>query len=318
MTREGTLMRKARAASPEVLRDRAEAVVRARRDSGVESPGGSVDHEIEVLVAQLELQGEALREAQRELEASRAANRDLFDSVPIALIAIARDDRIKAANNAATELLGIPQKELAGMRLSQFVAETEVEALDRHRRDVSGSREPVRTLFTLVSPTGGSRSVIFESACTNPTTGEWRVALLVTEAETLERRLERRSDRPSIHGILPANLAVVVVADDSEVRRIAVDYFRSIGCEAIDAVDGFEALEALKSNRDRPIVVLADAGLRSLGRPEFVVAARAVVPSVGIARTALRSENTGLAATPNIDLDCLYDAVVRALGDSRG
>jgi PAS domain S-box-containing protein len=309
-------MRKART-NIERLKERAEEVVRGHRPSGVRPAVAHAEQEIEVLSVAIDMQSKALEEAQRELAASRAAYRELFDSVPLALVVVDRNHRIKAANTAAAQLLGIPQRELANVQLSEFIAETEADALDRHRRDVSGSREPVRALFTLISPTGGSRSVIFESACTNIATGEWRIALLATEAETLERRLERRSDRPSSHGILPANLAIVVVADDSEVRRIAVDYFRSIGCNAIDAADGFEALEALKSNQDRPIVVLADAGLRSLGRPEFVVAARAVVPNVGIARTPMHTERTGVSAAPDIDLDCLYDAVVRALEDSR-
>jgi|ERR1041384_285116 CheY-like chemotaxis protein len=115
--------------------------------------------------------------------------------------------------------------------------------------------------------------------------------------------------------MLPVNLAIVIVTDDSRVRKLALEYFRSIGCDAIDASDGFEALEALKSNKDRPVVVLADAGLRSLGRPEFVVAARAVAPEVGIARAPMQIERTGLMAEPKVDLDALHDAVLRALAE---
>jgi PAS domain-containing protein len=291
-------------------------MVQKQRVSGVHLVDAGLAYEYEVQSVELEMQNDELRRLQRELEASRADYRELFDWAPVAMFVIGQGHRIRLANAAAAELLATPQSTLGGVRLSRFVAEADAAAFEQHRRDVIGSKERVRARLTLDGP-AGSRSVIFQSSCIDPTLEEWRTAVLDAPNVDSPSRRERRSDRPSFPPMLPANLAIVVVADDSRVRRVAVEYFRCMGCDAIDTTDGFEALEALKANSDRPVVVLADAGLRSVGRPEFVVAARAVVPDVGIARTPMQGERTGLVATPGVDLGALYDAVLRALAEVR-
>jgi len=70
------------------------ATVRARRDMA----HARLVHELEVHAAELELQNEALRETQREIEASRAAYRNLFDLAPVAYVSVDRSGRIDAAN----------------------------------------------------------------------------------------------------------------------------------------------------------------------------------------------------------------------------
>src|SRR5262249_30148700 len=139
---------------------------------------------------------------QRELEASRARYRELFDCAPFAMLVIDRETRIELANRAAMEMLGLPKDEVVGVRLPRFVDHVEAEAFERHRRDVIASRERVRARFTLVSP-GGRRSVTFESACMDPTREEWRTVLREGTYVGALEPAERRGDRPSFPATLP-------------------------------------------------------------------------------------------------------------------
>ena len=149
-------------------------------------------HELDVHAAELEMQNEALREAQRELEASRAEYRSLFELAPVAYVTIDGDGRITAANVAASELLGMDCRDIIGIRLSRFVAAAEATGFHLHQREVLGSSARIRAEFTIERRDGTSRSVRFESQSTSPVLGEWRAALLdMTETSELERKLER-------------------------------------------------------------------------------------------------------------------------------
>jgi len=125
------------------------------------------------------------------------------------------------------------------------------------------------------------------------------------------------SERPPVSDPLPAELVVVAVSDDAKARAAVRDYFRLIGCHASEAAGGFEALDVLKANRDKLVVLLVDAALPNLARPEFASAARASVPSVRVAITPLfgapDGELDGESAASRSHLAGLYDAVVRAL-----
>lgn len=175
------------------LRELAEASVRRlsrRRFSDL--PPVRLQHEIEVHVTELEMQNEALRETQRELEASRAEYRDLFELAPVAYVAVGRDGGIHAANAAAVELLGMARDDIVGVRFARFVSDSEAEAFERHQREVIGSTDRIRAEFTVTGRDGTPRRVRFESQCVNAVLGEWRVALIdVTKTNSLERQLEQ-------------------------------------------------------------------------------------------------------------------------------
>lgn len=525
------------------------------RKRGASSPEGErLEQEFEGHAIELVAQTEALREAERELETSRAEYQDLFDSAPVAYLVVGMEQRIRAANRAAAELLGVDQKELLGMHISGFIAEDEAPAFERHRRQVICSRHKVRGRFTVVGRAAAQRAVMFESMCTAPVLEEWRTALVdMTETDFFERRsgtIERvqalgthargtvheienvlanitnsaelaltmldskspvrcpleRSRQAAQHGTsvvarllaftgderaepgtvdlnslvlsserglasrlgnrihlvleldaadarvlaedtemervlfeltanaehamknggtltigtrnlelpcrgrgklaalaagsyvlftvsdtgtgmdaataeqalepffttkpagqgnglglalvqgvatraggavalstaigrgttvrlylprafaprraaldgavrratLPAGFVVVVVVYDAKIRRGATEHFRAIGCESYDASDGFEALEVLKANRSRRVVVLAEAEQRTLGRPEFGAAARAIAPNVRIAAVSASSARD-LSVPGAVDFARFHDAAVAAL-----
>lgn len=57
------------------------------------------------------------------------------------------------------------------------------------------------------------------------------------------------------------------------------------------------------------------AGQRSVGRPEFAVAARALTPSVEVTTARMLDHND--RGPSDVNFDALYDLVVSALASSR-
>nr|WP_231363371.1 EAL domain-containing protein [Thioalkalivibrio sp. ALM2T] len=104
------------------LRRAAEA--RLARVASRDSPESNqaLVHELQIHQIELELQNEALRQAQHELEESRNRYVDLFESAPVAYVILARDGRLTDANQLATRLLGLTQAQLLEHSFDQFVA----------------------------------------------------------------------------------------------------------------------------------------------------------------------------------------------------
>ena len=104
------------------LRNAAEALV--DRD-GAALPGLSVEnlqHEYQVSVIELEMQNEALRQAQIDLEKSRDLYLDLYDFSPVGYLTLTQRGMIVEANLTAARLLGRERSQLTGQPLFRYVA----------------------------------------------------------------------------------------------------------------------------------------------------------------------------------------------------
>jgi PAS domain S-box-containing protein len=89
-------------------------------------------HELQVHQIELEMQNEALRQAQVELEASRDRYVDLYEFAPVGYLTLSRDGLIEAANLTATTLLGVERKQLLGHRFAPFVTLADRDVWHRH------------------------------------------------------------------------------------------------------------------------------------------------------------------------------------------
>jgi diguanylate cyclase (GGDEF)-like protein/PAS domain S-box-containing protein len=78
-------------------------------------------HELQVHQVELEMQNEALRQKQAELEASRDRYVDLFDFAPVGYLTLTHDGIIKALNLAAIKLLGMERKDLLQRRFASLI-----------------------------------------------------------------------------------------------------------------------------------------------------------------------------------------------------
>lgn len=78
-------------------------------------------HELQVHRIELEMQNEALRTAQIELEASRDRYLDLYDFAPVGYLTLNPDGMIEEINLTAATLLDGERKKLLQRRFATFV-----------------------------------------------------------------------------------------------------------------------------------------------------------------------------------------------------
>jgi diguanylate cyclase (GGDEF)-like protein/PAS domain S-box-containing protein len=79
-------------------------------------------HELQVHQIELEIQNEALRQAQSELEESRDRYIDLFESAPVAYVTLSPDGRVADGNLLAARILGLTQAQLLQRHFEDFIA----------------------------------------------------------------------------------------------------------------------------------------------------------------------------------------------------
>ncbi len=109
------------------LRHKAEAQVNRRVPSFVQPlPGENLlhelMHELSVQQIELEMQNEALRQSQIELEISRDRYIDFYDFAPAGYLTLSSDATIEDINLPGAELLGVERNKLMQRRFAAFVA----------------------------------------------------------------------------------------------------------------------------------------------------------------------------------------------------
>lgn len=127
----------------DALRQRAEALLGANPDAGPE-------RELRLYQIELEMQNEALRQAQTVLEESRDRYLDLFEFAPLGYLTLDAQGRIAEANRAAAQLLDQPGKGLRGRRFDLFLPAGERAAWRRVCREAAGQGERRSLLLHLV------------------------------------------------------------------------------------------------------------------------------------------------------------------------
>ncbi len=108
----------------DALRARAEALAAARDDAHDPRVGdepGALLHEMRIHQIELEVQNEALRQSQLELEASKTRYQELFDRAPIGYCELNAQGLIVEANRMAASLFGIAQAALPGLPFTQLI-----------------------------------------------------------------------------------------------------------------------------------------------------------------------------------------------------
>src|SRR5690242_2398676 len=100
--------------SREALIARLNALEAERRAAGSEQ---AVVRELHSQQSELELQNDALQEAQRELEASHKRYTELYDSAPIAYLTVDRKGIVLEANLGAAVMFGGQRSRMIGKPL---------------------------------------------------------------------------------------------------------------------------------------------------------------------------------------------------------
>ena len=144
-----------------LLRQRAEA---ASRQEAVPSPDASEAlspaemrqtlHELRVHQIELEIQNEELRQAQAELDATRARYFDLYDLAPVSYITVNEPGLILEANLTAATLLGMPRGALVKQPLSRFILKEDQDFYYLQRKQLFQTGKPQACELRLVRKDG--------------------------------------------------------------------------------------------------------------------------------------------------------------------
>jgi PAS domain S-box-containing protein len=141
------------------LRRLAEEGLISNMDRVSDARGDALLHELLVHKAELEMQNEALRDAQLEIAALHARYTALFEDAPVAYIALDEQSRITAANARAAKLLGESRRALLGVKLTRHLVPEEAIPFERYRREMSESHAGLGAEFTMVVAGGAHRLV---------------------------------------------------------------------------------------------------------------------------------------------------------------
>ena len=143
------------------LRRRAEEIFRGKAAQSPEdlkdlSPDETrrVLHELRVHQIELEMQNEELREAQAELDVSRARYFDLCDLAPVGYFTVSEQGLIQEANLTVCTLLGVVRGELVKRPISQFILKEDQDGYYRRRKQLIESGEPQACELRMVKHDG--------------------------------------------------------------------------------------------------------------------------------------------------------------------
>lgn len=174
-------------------------------------------HELEVHRIELELQNQALEEAQLEAESSSERYRQLYESAPIGYLTLDPDGAIVTANPATAELLRLSCAQLRGRKLSSFVAAGHQDRWHFARRALTEDGERRSLELALLLEDGSKLDVALTASGQPDAAGRINLGLLdLTELRGVERSLREAAAAGSL-------------IEQQERSKLAADLHDSVG-----------------------------------------------------------------------------------------
>ncbi len=187
----------------QALRRQAERAASERvRERGLPPPERLPElvHELQVHQIELEMQNEALRQAQTALESSRDRYADLYDFAPVGYVTLDEQGIVREINLTASGMLGRARSSLAGRRFTLCVAQRERGRFRDYLQRCRGAASGTASAIELVIPAQehGERFVSLRTVvAVDPQTGErqYRVAITdITDQKRAEEALARLNE----------------------------------------------------------------------------------------------------------------------------
>jgi PAS domain S-box-containing protein len=182
----------------DVLRLRAEETLQGKPDETGELSGEAdqrLIQELQIHQIELEMQNEALRQTQADLEAARDRYFDLFELAPVGYLMLSKQGGIFEANQVAASLLEIEQARLKQTPLTDYIMR---EDQDIFYLGVHQARQKNRSQeFELRMLTTAGRPIVVSLQCTRvDEQGQMRVTLSdITRRKEQERALQAYTQR---------------------------------------------------------------------------------------------------------------------------
>lgn len=169
---------------PTQLRDDAEAEISGRGAHA--PPAEALVHELQVHQIELEMQNEALRQTQVDLEESRDRYADLYEFAPVGYLILSRAARIVAINLTGAALLGEERGKLLQRGFAPFVAAADRAGWQQHFQEAL-RKSGKQTCELELQRSDGSRFAACLD-CLSSTTDDTEGTLRVTLTDITERR----------------------------------------------------------------------------------------------------------------------------------
>jgi PAS domain S-box-containing protein len=298
---------------------------------------------LQLRCAQFEQRLDELRRMVLDLGQERDQLRQLYDSVPVACMTLDASGALIEGNARAAALLGTDPAFMGGLKLANAVAVPQhVERLRAHIADVMRGGEGHQCELWLRKPGGHVIPVRLESAALRGRSpaGPERCRTVILECGTPNAgSWQARGDHsaPGMRDLDPdpvlqpscANkgATVLVVEDESLVRKAVQHYLVGAGYHVLTASDGSEAIERWNAHGGAIDLVLTDLSLaegatgpevveRLRGaRPEVAVLYMSACPPELLARRGFVLPEGGALEKP-FAKHTLLDRVAQALGHS--
>jgi PAS domain S-box-containing protein len=237
--------------------------------------GGDPDH------AELVREIEALQRANEELARERDEYRQRYDQLPLACATLDAAGNVIEGNRALAALLHLPADALVGASLEAAIAAPQhVQRFRDHLVAVFMSEAAHGCELWLRRPDGGVTRVRIESsALREPAPGRCRSVIFEVSLPGAQARSASSREHPSPSSVPPPRSAaskdgadadsdastpratILVIEDESLVRKAVQHYLSRAGYRVLTAVDGPRALERSAQHEGAIDLILTDLSL---------------------------------------------------------
>ena len=230
--------------SADDMRRRAEAIVSEKLAALSDTPTLSSEelrnlvHELQVHQVELEMQNEALCEAQLALQVAHDKYIDLYDYAPVGYVTVDNKGIIHEANLTATHLLGVDRVSLIGKPISRFVFKKDSDTLYLKLQQVFATQEKLICELRFVKEDGDQFYAQLEGMAVEDKEGRWAFVRLIISDITERKRIEEEKERliielqhalaqvKKLSGFIPICASCKKIRDDKGYWRQVEEYIR--------------------------------------------------------------------------------------------
>jgi len=259
-------------------------------------------HELRVHKIELEMQNEALRRRQDELDVARARYFDLYDLAPVGYVTVSEKGFILEANLTAATLLGMVRGELVRQRLSQFIHQEDQDIYYGFRKrlfetgkpqacelwmvkngspllwmhlEATVAQDPLTDSLRLQTGQDADRGAVIRIVMSDITERKLKEAgnLLEQLVEERSKQLrQEKSDSPPAEGVD----TILLVDDEPHVLSALTRVLRNTGYQVLAAGSGSQALSIMETTKIK--VIVSDEKMEGMQGSELLAEARRRFP----------------------------------------
>ena len=208
--------------------------------SGVET--AALIHDLQVRQAELEMQNEELRRAQKELEQSRARYSDLYDFAPVGYFAFDKNGLVVEANLTGCQMLGVERSFLVKKPFSLFVDKDSQSTFHDHRQAALTPGLSQMCEITLVRKNGEKFEARLDSVAAADDEGNPALCRTIVTDITERKRTQEalRLSEQKFHGLFTTMSEAVVLFELIRDRA-----GKTVDCRVLDANPAVEKMTGI-------------------------------------------------------------------------